>query len=45
MVQYLTLTVVPSESKRNAIEILLKAASYFDCALRAVLPNTPEDIK
>jgi hypothetical protein len=24
---------------------LLKAASYFECALRAVLPNTPEDIK
>nr|XP_024397908.1 uncharacterized protein LOC112293079 isoform X2 [Physcomitrium patens]PNR37744.1 hypothetical protein PHYPA_020853 [Physcomitrium patens] len=36
---------VTEESKRNAIEILLKAASYFDCALRAVLPNTPEDIK
>ncbi|KAG0595321.1 hypothetical protein M758_UG158500 [Ceratodon purpureus] len=36
---------VTGESKRNAIELFLKAASFFECALRAVLPNTPEDIK
>ncbi|KAG0616021.1 hypothetical protein M758_5G084300 [Ceratodon purpureus] len=36
---------VTEESKRNAIEILLKAASYFECAIRAVLPSTPEAIK
>lgn len=34
-----------SDSKRTAIELFLKAASFFECALRAVLPNTPEDIK
>nr|XP_024376822.1 uncharacterized protein LOC112282906 isoform X1 [Physcomitrium patens]XP_024376823.1 uncharacterized protein LOC112282906 isoform X1 [Physcomitrium patens]XP_024376824.1 uncharacterized protein LOC112282906 isoform X1 [Physcomitrium patens] len=36
---------VTEDSKRNAIELLLKAASYLECALRAVLPNTPEDVK
>ncbi|KAG0575344.1 hypothetical protein KC19_VG338200 [Ceratodon purpureus] len=36
---------VTGESKRNAIELFLKAASFFECALRAVLPNTPDDIK
>jgi hypothetical protein len=41
----LTGRVLLSENKRNAIEILLKAASYFECAIKAVLPNTPDDIK
>ncbi|XP_024395438.1 uncharacterized protein [Physcomitrium patens] len=36
---------VSDESKRKSIKILLKAASYFECALKAVLPNTPEDTK
>ncbi|KAG0587018.1 hypothetical protein KC19_2G134600 [Ceratodon purpureus] len=33
------------DNMRNAIEILLKAASYFECAIKAALPNTPDDIK
>jgi hypothetical protein len=33
------------EKKRAAIEILLKAASYFECAINSVLPNTPDEIK
>ncbi|KAG0569957.1 hypothetical protein KC19_6G128300 [Ceratodon purpureus] len=41
----LTGRVFPTENKRNAIEILLKAASYFECAINAVLPNTPDEIK
>lgn len=41
----LTGRVLPTESKRKSIKILLKAASYFECALKAVLPNTPEDTK
>lgn len=36
---------VTEDNKRDAIELLLKAASYFECALRAVLPHTPEVIK
>nr|XP_024386898.1 uncharacterized protein LOC112287762 isoform X2 [Physcomitrium patens] len=36
---------VDEESKRRAIDLLLKAASYFECAIRAVLPNTPDEIK
>lgn len=37
--------MVATESKRRAIDLLLKAASYFECAIRAVLPNTPDEIK
>ncbi|XP_024368623.1 uncharacterized protein [Physcomitrium patens] len=33
------------EDKRDAIDILLKAASYFECALSRVLPNISEHIK
>lgn len=35
----------PTESKRNAIETLLKASSYFECAISGVLPNVPEEIR
>jgi len=35
---------VSEESKRNAIETLLKASSYFECAISGVLPNVPEEI-
>ncbi|CAK9215775.1 unnamed protein product [Sphagnum troendelagicum] len=31
--------------KRMAIETLLKAVSYFECAISAVIPNAPDDIK
>ncbi|KAG0569958.1 hypothetical protein KC19_6G128300 [Ceratodon purpureus] len=41
----LTWYKLSDENKRNAIEILLKAASYFECAINAVLPNTPDEIK
>jgi hypothetical protein len=36
---------VTNESKRMAIETLLKAVSYFECAISAVIPNAPDDIK
>ena len=42
---FLTGQLLSTENKRNAIEILLKAASYFECAINAVLPNTPDEIK
>jgi hypothetical protein len=36
---------VVAENKKNAVEILLKAAQYFECALSSVLPQLPDDIK
>ncbi|CAK9862384.1 unnamed protein product [Sphagnum jensenii] len=36
---------VTEENKKNAVEILLKAAQFFECALSSVLPQLPDDIK
>lgn len=34
-----------AESSRAAIDILLKAAGYLDCAIRHVLPQIPSEIR
>jgi len=34
-----------TESRRAAIDVLLKAAGYLDCAIRHVLPQIPPEIR
>lgn len=34
-----------TESRRNSIDILLKAAGYLDCAIQHVLPRLPPDLR
>ncbi|XP_071702199.1 uncharacterized protein [Rutidosis leptorrhynchoides] len=36
---------VTEESRRSAIDILLKAAGYLDCAVRHVLPQLPPELR
>ncbi|CAL9084725.1 unnamed protein product [Musa textilis] len=36
---------VSEESRRNSIDILLKAAGYLDCASQHVLPRLPPDLR
>jgi hypothetical protein len=36
---------VTEENKKNAVEILLKASQFLECALSSVLPRLPNDVK
>ncbi|CAL9152441.1 unnamed protein product [Musa hybrid cultivar] len=36
---------VSEESRRNSIDILLKAAGYLDCAIQHVFPRLPPDLR
>ncbi|KAL4578831.1 hypothetical protein LXL04_014962 [Taraxacum kok-saghyz] len=36
---------VSEESRRSAIDILLKAAGYLDCAVRHILPQLPPELR
>ncbi|ERN10241.1 hypothetical protein AMTRI_Chr09g12380 [Amborella trichopoda] len=36
---------VSEESRRNSIDIFLRAAGYLDCAVRQVLPQMPPDVR
>ncbi|XP_058097801.1 uncharacterized protein LOC131242875 isoform X2 [Magnolia sinica] len=36
---------VSEESRRNSVDIFLKAAGYLDCAIRHVLPQIPPDLR
>lgn len=36
---------VTEESRRSAIDILLKAAGYLDCAVRHILPQLPPELR
>ncbi|XP_058097802.1 uncharacterized protein LOC131242875 isoform X3 [Magnolia sinica] len=37
--------VSEAESRRNSVDIFLKAAGYLDCAIRHVLPQIPPDLR
>ncbi|KAL5982948.1 hypothetical protein ACLOJK_017028 [Asimina triloba] len=36
---------VSEETRRNSVDIFLKAAGYLDCAVRHVIPQIPPDIR
>ncbi|KAL5982991.1 hypothetical protein ACLOJK_017071 [Asimina triloba] len=36
---------VSEESRRNSVDIFLKAAGYLDCAVKHVIPQIPPDIR